>query len=106
DLGREVAVLRRRLAEREAELAAHKTELAAALDRETATSEVLQVINASRGELAPVFDLILKKALHLCAASYGGVSTYDGERFHVAARRGSTPEYLEFMRTYTGPPAF
>jgi transcriptional regulator with GAF, ATPase, and Fis domain len=97
DLQRANEELRRKLDER-------TTERDAALARETATAEVLGVINSSPGDLVPVFDAILEKALALSEASYGGISTYDGERFHVMARRGATPEYLDFIRTYTAPP--
>jgi two-component system, NtrC family, sensor kinase len=69
------------------------------LRRETATAEVLHVINSSPGDLAPVFEAILENALRVGEAAFGFIGSYDGEHFHTMAGRGLPPAFAEILQT-------
>jgi len=72
-------------------------DLGGALQRQTATAEVLQVINVSPADLAPVFDRMLEQATQPCEARFGFLRTYDGEHFHPVAVRGLCAAFAEFL---------
>ena len=77
---------------------ARTRELSESLEQQTATSEVLQVISSSPGELEPVFNAMLANATRICEAKFGTIFQFDGERFRCMAEVGSPPVFAEFLK--------
>ena len=74
------------------------SELRQSLEQQTATSEVLQVVSSSPGDLAPVFQSMLENATRICEAKFGALLSFDGNMFQFAAEVGTPPEFGQFMR--------
>jgi hypothetical protein len=68
-----------------------------ALAREAAIAEVLQVINSSPGDLAPVFDAMLDRATSLCEAAFGVLWIIDGKRIRAVATHNVPSSYRDFL---------
>jgi GAF domain-containing protein/CheY-like chemotaxis protein len=69
-----------------------------ALERQTATSEILRIISESPSDVAPVFDAIAERARLLCGADYGATTRFDGELLHMIGYHGSSREAEAEMR--------
>ena len=87
----------RLIADLQRQLAECKAERDEGMLQQTATAEVLQVINSSPGDLVPVFDAMLDKAMDLCSAAFGYLLTYDGECFQEVAHRGLPQKFAEYL---------
>ena len=79
-------------------------ELRQALEQQTATSQVLQVISSSPGELEPVFASMLENAVHICDATFGNIYQWGGEALHLVAAHNTPPAFAEARRRSPDPP--
>ena len=68
-----------------------------ALEQQTATAQILEVINRSPGNLAPVFEAMVERAVQLCEADEAAVRSFDGKLLHLVAAHGD-PDALEKLR--------
>jgi len=81
------------------ELEARNTDLTVALERQTATSEVLKAISRSRFDLQPVLETLIENATRLCSAQQGFLfTTTDGELHHLAVEYNAPPAFREWLR--------
>jgi signal transduction histidine kinase len=74
------------------------SELRETLERQTATSEVLKVINSSPGQLEPVFGSILINATRICEASFGNLVLVEGDELRLGAMHGAPEAFAEVLR--------
>jgi hypothetical protein len=77
------------------ELRQRTTDLTEALEQQTATSEVLQTISKSPGELQPVFHTMLANAVQICDANFGNLLLFEDGAFRTVALHGAPQPYLQ-----------
>jgi GAF domain-containing protein len=80
------------------EVQAKTRDLTESLEQQTATSEVLEVISSSPGELQPVFQKMLENATRVCGANFGTMNLWDGEKFHIVADHNIPAEFSAFRQ--------
>jgi GAF domain-containing protein len=80
------------------ELRQRTDDLTESLEQQMATSDVLQVISSSPGELQPVFDAVLENGTRLCEANFGTLYRFENDAFSVSALRNAPPEFAAFQQ--------
>src|SRR5437899_7152628 len=73
-------------------------ELTESLEQQTATSEVLQIISSSPGELEPVFQTMLERATRICAANFGVLWRLEDSTARIVSKLGIPPTLAEFLQ--------
>ena len=82
------------------ELKERTTELTEALEQQTATAGVLDVISRSIGQTEPVFEAILHSAAHLCDTSFAHLALCEDDGLRHAAVYGGTPEWEAYRQEH------
>ena len=88
------------LRQRTADLSQRTADLTESLEQQTATSEVLQVISSSPGDLEPVFSAMLEKAVRICDATFGNVYRWDGESFSILAAHNTPAAFVDYRKRF------
>jgi GAF domain-containing protein len=81
------------------ELRQRTAELTGSLEQQTASSEVLQVISRSPGDVEPVFASMLENAVRICDAKFGNIFRWDGDALHLVAAHNTPPAMVEARRS-------
>jgi GAF domain-containing protein len=96
----ENARLLNELRQRTTDLTERTADLTEALERQTATSEVLQVISSSPGDLEPVFSTMLENAVRICGATFGNIYRRDGEAFRIVTSHNAPPAFVAALERH------
>ena len=94
----ENARLLNELRQRTDDLSLRTTDLTESLEQQTATSEVLEVISSSPGDLEPVFETMLENAVRICDAKFGNIYRWDDDQLHLIAMHNTPPAFAEARR--------
>ena len=99
----ENARLLNELRQRTTDLSERTADLTESLEQQTATSEVLQVVSSSPGDLQPVFDAMLEKAVRICDATFGEVFNVDNGNIRLVAFHNTPVSFVEALKQFATP---